>query len=91
MAVYEEFVVKSGVPVRRPRSYYPFEKMKINDCFDAPDNMGSVEGYLSKSARRHSICSSARNYAKRYAPTFKVTTALLREEGRNIVRVWRMA
>lgn len=92
MSAVETFAVKKGVPIRRPRSSYPFESMEIGDCFDAPDNMGTVEGYLSKSSRRHSILASARNYKARVAhPTFKVTTALIVEGEQTIVRCWRVA
>lgn len=88
----QTFAIRKGVPIKRPRSVYPFEAMDVGDCFDAPDDMGEVAGHLSKSARRHSILSSARNYKTRAdRPEFAVTTSLLREDGRNIVRCWRTA
>lgn len=89
--IIETFNIRKGVPMKRARSSYPFEQMEIGDCFDAPDNMGQVEGYLTKSARRHSILASARKYAKKSNPSFKVTTSLVTENGQNIVRVWRVA
>ena len=71
------FEVKKSAPVRRPRSVYPFEEMvDIGDYFDAPDDMGSVLGQEGKSARRHSILGSARNYAKRCDSSFKIATTI---------------
>ena len=83
------FKVKSGKAVRRPRSIYPFEQMNVGDYFDAPDDMGSVGDNFSKSARRHSILGSARNYTKAHNRHARFTTALIYEDGQNIVRCWR--
>lgn len=84
------YQVKKGKPIRRPRSVYPFEEMDVGDYFDAPDDMGHVGKDFAKSARRHSILSSARNYALRHDRWARFTTALLYEEGRSIVRCWRV-
>lgn len=71
------FSVGKSASVRRPRSVYPFEEMvDIGDYFDAPDDMGSVLGQEGKSARRHSILGSARNFAKRCDNEFKVATTI---------------
>ena len=90
------FKVKSGVPIARKRELYPFELMNIGDHFDAPDDMGEVEGKPlvsgrkpKKSARRHSILASARAYKDRYKPEFSVQTMCTVEDGHKIVRCWR--
>lgn len=88
----ERFKVMKGVPKRRPRSTYPFEEMTdVGDCFDAPDDMGWVLNHEGKSARRHSILSSARNYAKRADPSFKVATTIWYDGARPYVRCQRIA
>lgn len=73
----ERFTVKKGAAKRRPRSVYPFEEMTdVGDYFDAPDDMGDVLNQEGKSARRHSILGSARNYSNRVEPGFKVATTI---------------
>lgn len=77
----ERFSVRKGMPVRRPRSTYPFEEMtNVGDYFDAPDDMGLVWDTESKSARRHSIISSANNYRKRHNASFAVATTIYYDE-----------
>lgn len=90
------YKVKSGVPIARKRELYPFEMMNVGDHFDAPDDMGDVEGkpLLSgrkpkKSARRHSILCSANTYKQRYNKGFAVQTTVTEEDGQKIVRCWR--
>ncbi len=87
----ERFTVKKGAPKRRPRSVYPFEEMlDVGDYFDAPDDMGWVLGQEGKSARRHSILSSARNFARRHGITFKVATTIWYDHKVPVVRCQRV-
>lgn len=87
----ERFVVKKEAPLRRPRSVYPFEEMvDVGDCFDAPDDMGWVLGQEGKSARRHSILSSARNFARRHDANFKVATTIWYDRNIAMVRCQRV-
>ncbi len=91
-AMPERFVVKKNAPAKRPRSVYPFEDMiDVGDYFDAPDDMGSVLAQEGKSARRHSILSSARNYARRHGNDFKVTTTIWYDRKVPFVRCQRVA
>ena len=85
------FQVKKSAPIRRPRSVYPFEEMvEVGDYFDAPDDMGSVLAQEGKSARRHSILSSARNFARRHNPAFKVATTIWYDRNVPMVRCQRV-
>lgn len=87
----DRFSVKKNAPVRRPRSVYPFEEMvDVGDYFDAPDDMGWVLGQEGKSARRHSILSSARNFAKRHKTSFKVSTTIWYDKNVAMVRCQRV-
>jgi len=87
----ERFTVKKSAAVRRPRSVYPFEEMvDVGDYFDAPDDMGWVLSQEGKSARRHSILSSARNYAKRHGSSFKVATTIWYDQNKPMVRCQRI-
>ena len=70
---------------------YPFEEMNdLGDYFDAPDDMGSVIGQEGKSARRHSILSSARNFAQRHDVAFKVATTIWYDKKVPMVRCQRV-
>lgn len=87
----ERFDVRKERVLRRPRSVYPFEEMvDIGDYFDAPDDMGHVLNQEGKSARRHSILGSYRNYAARHNPDFKVSTTIFYKDGHPFVRCQRI-
>lgn len=62
----------------------------IGDYFDAPDDMGSVLAEEGKSARRHSILSSARNYARRHNISFNVATTIWYDQNVPMVRCQRV-
>ncbi len=62
----------------------------MGDYFDAPDDMGWVLGQEGKSARRHSILSSARNYAQRHDNDFKVATTIWYDRNMPFVRCQRV-
>jgi hypothetical protein len=86
----ERYTVKHA-QLRRPRSTYPFEDMtQVGDYFDAPDDMGDVLNQEGKSARRHSILSSARNYARRHNPDFKAATTIYYNGKTPMVRCQRV-
>ncbi|MFY9350190.1 MAG: hypothetical protein WAO77_07575 [Sphingobium sp.] len=87
----QTFTVKKSRSIRRPRAVYPFEDMaEVGDYFDTPDDMGCVLGSESESARRPSILSSARNFARRHDQAFKVATTIWYDHNIPMVRCQRV-
>ena len=71
--------IKKDIPAPDKREYnsYPFAKMDVGDCFDAP-----IEDTVK-------IRPAATYWSKRHATGVKFTIRVIRDEG--VVRCWRLA
>lgn len=81
------YAIEKGIPLlRRPphNTSYPFREMLVGDSFAVP----LAEGAEGDRLRRR-VATAANNFATRN-PAWILRTHELVEEGRRVVRVWRV-